>query len=168
MTFQEYIEFTRTTDIYPEDKKLFCYVTGLVSEYAEFNTLTARCVLADKMPENAVKELGDICWFATRLTDYLDALQVWNAIIQDVTQDQLINALGKLSGIANKTIRDYNGLIPEHYRELATDYLTVVWTWIHYVCKMEDLDFGLVYIKNVHKIKDRKARNVIKGDGDNR
>lgn len=76
-SFQKYLEFTRTTVIYPQDELLkFAYLAnGLASEFGEaliaVQDLAISSVYTEQSRILLQSELGDILWYLTRILDEL-------------------------------------------------------------------------------------------------
>jgi NTP pyrophosphatase (non-canonical NTP hydrolase) len=77
MTNEQYMEFTRSTAIYPKDRELEYLALGLASEAGEVCGKIKKVIRDNQgvLPE-AVKiattdELGDMLWYITRLCDSL-------------------------------------------------------------------------------------------------
>jgi NTP pyrophosphatase (non-canonical NTP hydrolase) len=78
--FQDYVDFTRTTAIYPTGNcnEAIIYLTlGLASEAGEVAGVLKKCLRDDHndiTPEvlsKLEKELGDVMWYIARITDEL-------------------------------------------------------------------------------------------------
>jgi NTP pyrophosphatase (non-canonical NTP hydrolase) len=77
MTPQEYLEFTRTTAIYPKENALGYLALGLTSEAGEVAGKLKKVirdsnnVLTDEKREAIFAEVSDVLWYMVRLTDEL-------------------------------------------------------------------------------------------------
>jgi NTP pyrophosphatase (non-canonical NTP hydrolase) len=71
MNIQEYLQFTKTTAIYPQEKFLEYLTLGLASEAGEVSGVVKKYIREDFDLEVAKdklrKELGDVMWCAIRL-----------------------------------------------------------------------------------------------------
>lgn len=80
----------------------------------------------------------------------------------------LTGEAGEVADKVKKVMRDADGIMTDDRRyEIAKEVGDVVW----YVCALaNELGFSFEDIAqmNIDKLLDRKVRNVIKGDGDNR
>lgn len=75
MTLDKYVEFTRTTSVYPganehSFSEVLYLTLGLASEAGEVAGKVKKIVRGDKVdPESYVAELGDVLWYLVRLAD---------------------------------------------------------------------------------------------------
>ena len=75
MNLKEYIEFTRTTAIYPGANdhgfnEVLYLTLGLASEAGEVAGKIKKIVRGDKIdPESYLSELSDVLWYLARLAD---------------------------------------------------------------------------------------------------
>jgi NTP pyrophosphatase (non-canonical NTP hydrolase) len=80
----------------------------------------------------------------------------------------LVNEAGEVAGVVKKIMRDDNKIVTAEKREkIISECGDVMW----YLARIaQELNFSLeeVLEKNMAKLEDRLARNVIKGSGDNR
>lgn len=72
MTFEDYQNECRKTDIYPERNKIECLTLGLASEVGEVAGIVKK-VFRDRAPvfpqEQLEKEMGDVLWYVARILD---------------------------------------------------------------------------------------------------
>lgn len=90
----------------------------------------------------------------------------------------LAEEAGEVCGKVAKHIRKHNGLLPlppnvggpldvGFRNDIAKELGDCLWM-IAAICTDYGLDLGSVMEQNIAKLKDRKARGVILGEGDNR
>lgn len=78
ITNEEYMEFTRSTAVYPKDQELVYLTLGLTSEAGECSGKVKKMirdnkgVMTPEMKASTLAELGDVAWYLTRLCDHLD------------------------------------------------------------------------------------------------
>lgn len=76
-TFNEYQEFTRETAIYPKETALQYLTLGLTGEAGEIANKVKKVIRDDngqltlEKATDIAKELGDVLWYLTRLSDEL-------------------------------------------------------------------------------------------------
>ena len=80
----------------------------------------------------------------------------------------LVNEAGEVAGKIKKLMRDDEGqLTQERFNDIVSELGDVLW----YVTAIAD-DLGIsisdIFYDNFTKLKSRKERNMIKGDGDHR
>lgn len=80
----------------------------------------------------------------------------------------LLNEAGELAGKVKKILRDKDGKIDERERERLKGELGDVLWYFTQVCTELDLTLEEVAEANLEKLRDRKKRGVIKGEGDER
>lgn len=154
----DYIEFTRTTALYPKERALEYLMYGLIDELGEY-------LESFEEPLDAKYELSDVMWYVARLFD-----ETSTPVPKDPDHHKFVEGLdlvilaSKLYGDRKKLIRDNN---PNKEKQFAKDlqnlYLGIL-AHVHYF--HGDID-EIIQI-NVDKLTDRKNRNVLKGDGDKR
>ena len=66
--------------------------------------------------------------------------------------------------ILKKTYRDFNGNMPDMYKEQLWDYLAFILQRI--LPAYADIEQAMIY--NINKLQDRKNRGTIRGEGDTR
>ena len=74
ITNQQYLEFTRTTAIYPKDRELEYLVLGLTSEAGEVAGKVKKIIrdkkeLTTNIKGTIIDECSDVLWYLTRLAD---------------------------------------------------------------------------------------------------
>lgn len=71
MEFEEFQSWSRTTAVYPKDEAIEYTYMGLVSEVGELGGIFKRIIRDETYPdrETLIKEIGDVLWYLTRLTD---------------------------------------------------------------------------------------------------
>ena len=71
-TWQDYLEFTRTTAVYPKDNELGYLMFGIIDELEEFKEKVEESDSEGYNIKEFVDELGDVCWYTARLTDHFE------------------------------------------------------------------------------------------------
>ncbi len=80
----------------------------------------------------------------------------------------LAGETGEVAERVKKLIRDDDGVLtPERREALKAELGDVLW-YVAALCSELKLSMSEVAEYNVRKLRDRKARNVIRGDGDTR
>ncbi len=80
----------------------------------------------------------------------------------------LAGETGEVAERVKKMIRDDAGVLtPQRRDALKAELGDVLW-YVAALCSELDLKLGDVATHNIAKLRDRRARNVIRGDGDNR
>jgi len=80
----------------------------------------------------------------------------------------LAGEAGEVSEKIKKIIRDKNGIINDESREEIKKELGDVLWYISALCDELKLSMEDVAETNIRKLNDRKKRNMLKGEGDNR
>lgn len=150
-----------------EGMKLVYPLLGIVGEYAE---LTQKIKSqAPCLPEEIVKEAGDVMWYVVAFC--IDAGISSHIVITDGThiaspsEDLMIDFFGYLSEAVKKYLRDGKSLDVD----TVYSYLTFIVARVVYLAhKFAGADRNTILLTNMEKLRSRKARNVIHGDGDNR
>lgn len=170
MNFQEYTRLARQTAVYPEQYKCVYPAMGLVDEMAEFiEKYSAWDYDTDDCPttDEVIDELSDIMWYYAIYCDdnKLDMATFFETRDMYPNTDYVFMQCGKLLGATKKAMRDTQ--LPVSALKVW-EYLDNIAGFINGWC----LDLGVTVEEvmeiNIKKLQDRKARNVIKGEGDNR
>ena len=170
MDFQEYTRLARQTAIYPEQYACIYPALGLVDELAEFVEKYSTwdydiddCPTTDEVTD----ELGDVLWY---FAIYCDDNKLDMSIFfetRDLYPDThtVFMQCGKLLGATKKAMRDAQ--LPVSALKVW-EYLDNIAGYINRWC----LDLGITINEamelNINKLRDRQARNVLKGSGDHR
>lgn len=163
MTFEEYQQAAvsfRTDTANNEE-----YLTlGLIAEVGEAAGKLAKRVRDGVFDEKAfVKELGDILWFVANLADYYDRK---NGLSYSFQLGDCFE-MTSVSELADKEMMEY----------LAFDSAGLVKGFggmdnivrkLSCLAKRQGYTLEQVAEINIAKLRDRQARGVIKGDGDER
>lgn len=182
MQFETYIKKTRETAIYPEDYERDYVIHGLVDELGELK----RAVMAPSKTDGAppryssghvgqvCKEMGDAFWYLARLYDHFDIeteehgrMQSLSPIDPEVGETKVEEALlaaAKINGHQKKSVRDDTDK-SEEIRKTARNIMLNLRKAAHH---LGVYDIEVVMERNLRKLFDRKERNVLSGDGDNR
>ena len=164
MTFEEYqkeaVSF-RTETANNEE-----YLTlGLIAEVGEAAGKLAKRVRDGVWDEKAfIKELGDILWFVANLADYYDknndanfSAELKNCFSEEVDGDRFDETIMRL-------LVYWVGIFLDGEDEFLADIVFEVGGF----AKRYGYTLEQVAKINIAKLRDRQARGVIKGDGDER
>ena len=80
----------------------------------------------------------------------------------------LANEAGEVLGKIKKVLRDKEGVFDQESSKAIGDELGDVLWYIAALARDLDISLEDIADKNIAKLKDRRARNVIQGSGDNR
>lgn len=183
MKFEEYIKLTRKTAVYPEeDAQSYLYV-GMMSELNEVCDKLSKSdytVVGNSFTErqytSILNEIGDVCWFAARMYDEFEVLDVGHIIeirehpvpSMKLAAKEFKKALNKLvdgSGVMSKYLRKDEGKEKELIDLISNIYYHVRIASMHLGI---DKSMSKVFQCNIDKLFDRKDRGVLRGDGDDR
>jgi len=175
-TWKDYVEFTRTTAVYPKEKELEYLLLGIIDEIGEFKLK----LIDNTSQESLIDELGDVCWYVARITDNLNMVENMLFSLDDLdeeiddefltldfalrTTDNMIMEYCRLAGNMKKFIRDGN----DSKMILAKENVLHLISYIIVIAKDLDSTIKDSILLNVDKLSDRKDRGKLKGDGDNR
>lgn len=184
--FHDYIKFTCTTAVYPEAgkgtkaaRKYASY--GLFNEIGEFVGKVKKFMRGDvpltleTAREKLLPELGDICYYVTRcLYEYQNHQFAIEEVFKSpfYIDEMIFEESNLLKDIQEQLDQlsynvDLANLI-SGVRVYAHDYWAEVFLFIHLVSYGLGSSLTEVMDDNTNKLADRLARDVIKGDGDNR
>ncbi|MDY6780501.1 MAG: MazG nucleotide pyrophosphohydrolase domain-containing protein [Halobacteria archaeon] len=191
-TFTEYREATEKTVEYPTERGVEYCTYGLAGETSETHEKVRSLDSEEDIDESTAKEFGDVLWYMTRLTVEADEMSIEDVVSRALEKvgTETTNTL-RISefqdGIANnaetRDVRYHSDIMntqPGHIQEKRkkeirdgrefdmTDELSEV--LVHVTLSIEASGYKLenVVQNNVDKLLDRKERDVIKGEGDDR
>lgn len=163
MTYNEYQELTKTTDIRPQtavvNLRLMCSICGLIEELEELEETFYNCNAITK-EDNILSEAGDVLYYIASCAIETGISMEEIARITLLDNEKYVNP----AKILKKTYRDFNGTMPDHYKTRFHEYLALLLQCI--VPAYIDIEEAMTY--NIAKLQDRLERNCIKGDGDTR
>lgn len=171
----QYIEFCRTTAIYPDAMsgnpvELLYLSNGLVGEVLELEEVFD-APITEREISNVKAELGDVCWYAARYIDTLGqdfhhsfvSFQVRG--IQDALQ-KMCRAAGDLCNRTKKIYRD--GQCSQETTERILRDLKLILLAVSYIADQEGESLESVLVYNQAKLTKRLNENKLGGSGDNR
>lgn len=194
MNLKEYQEKARSTALYhigedyDIDISMIYPGLGLVGECGEVAEKVKKLYrddngkLTEERKEGIKKELGDCCWYLSNLcSDTNSDLQICYEMksvsqIQMVRQmawPQLVLHMNRCASIIAEALEswyyDYNCRLGEHNRFMAISYnVTKILVCIKELASRCNCTLEEIYTSNIEKLLSRKARGVIKGEGDDR
>lgn len=176
MNILDYANAARATAIYPNRGKNLAYAAfGLIEEAGELKEKVAALDV-----KGAVLEMGDVCWYFIASCDEaklnageLFALALLNpASLFDpyIQTDALVAETARIAGYVKKAIRDDGGHpSPERQKKIAASLVKVM---AHIIAIADYPQYNTtiegLFAANIQKLGERKAKNLIKGDGDYR
>lgn len=172
MNFQEYLAATRETAHYAgvgtSVGALYC-LAGLLEERAELASAANNYYQGwPNAHLDVLKEAGDILWYACRLAEDAGvAGAVLGGYQWDPQQVQGLEVYGpdpfRLTALARSVKRHHRDGTP-----LDCDAVRAVLEELSSAVRCTGLSLHEVAEANIKKLRDRKARGVIGGSGDNR
>lgn len=183
MDFEEYIKLTRETAVYPDEYERDYVIHGLVDELGELYSaiedpdgLIQERHMSSKHVKKIEQEMGDVAWYIARVIDHFEFYEfekLWNPESNKVkldpergknlVQSSLLCAT-RINGHQKKSVRDEGNREKQIREELRKILMNIQKAAHHFGLR----DFDVVTRRNIDKLFDRKARDVIHGDGDNR
>lgn len=185
MDFEYYTEKTAELAVYPEDYERDYVIHGLVDEIGELartvktvpdiNSPISPSRMGNVHVQQICKEMGDAMWYLSRLCDHFDfdISTDLNKNLQIDTADSdegerqvelAFMAAAEINGHQKKSVRDDADKVDE-IRVNVREIVKALRKAAHHL-GVHDLD--VVMERNLDKLFDRKERNVLHGDGDNR
>ena len=80
----------------------------------------------------------------------------------------LANEAGEVAGKLKKLFRDKNGIVNQEFKDMMIGELGDVMWYLAETCTQLEISLSDIADANILKLESRKARDVIKGSGDNR
>lgn len=178
MEFSTYVQMTRETAVYPESYERDYVIHGLVDEIGELletveSAPSGQPVTGAEHTEQICKEMGDCTWYLARLVDHFDFdlsdVRPPNYSRREfdrgksLVKDNLILA-ARINGHQKKSVRDD----ADKEDEIKSAVWRIYKNFHAAVHHFGLYDLNVVLETNLNKLFDRKDRDVIKGDGDER
>jgi NTP pyrophosphatase (non-canonical NTP hydrolase) len=143
MDAEEYQRLCRLTDLYGPDN----IPEGVPEDGYKVWLLEYRALCASG-------ELGE-------LTDKMTVLVIDSLL-------RLVSHIGKLDNKSKKLRRDFNGILTQEMRDGLKHELGDIMWYLTTICTILGISLEDVMVKNITTLLDRKERDKIQGDGDNR
>ena len=80
----------------------------------------------------------------------------------------LAGEAGEVANKVKKIYRDHDGVLTDEYKQILSDELGDCLWYVAAIASELGVTLGKVAMDNVNKLADRKIRNQLGGDGDNR
>ncbi len=109
---------------------------------------------------------SDFAWYQERSADTWGPIETNHPIVYPTLG--LTNEAGEFAGKIKKIFRDKGGVISDEDREALKSELGDVLWYLTQICTQLDLDLSDVARANIAKLRSRKRRGRIGGDGDSR
>ena len=165
MTYNEYQELTKTTDVRNAtatvNLRLMCSICGILEELEE---------LEDKAWDLSINEVSNDLDILSECSDvlwYIASIGIETGITMEELRLRELPVNNKFTNpakILKKTYRDFNGNMPDMYKQQLWDYLAFTLQCI--LPTYADVEQAMIY--NINKLQDRKNRGTIRGEGDRR
>lgn len=183
MNLKTYYEKAISTAIYPNQGKNVKYpLFGLIGEIGELAEQIKKQYrdddgkITDERKNKIKFELGDIIWYvANTCREFqIDFSQLDKAddLTRYMTPNEPLGILADMSQcFIELTAIDApceNSPTKSVFRNAAIGSLEILFLDIGKMCELYDLDINDIMKSNIEKLLDRKDRNVIKGEGDER
>jgi len=152
MNLQEYQKISRQSAIYPGiGDNLWYPVLGIIGEYLEWKTALSS--------DDKFKEAGDFAWYCVQAFSEMNE-DVAQLEVRQINQEDDLICLMRMSEGVKKSYRD--GKTREK-QNIIKENICHLWNLVIREDSQEKILQG-----NLSKIKDRKARKVLQGEGDSR
>lgn len=169
----DYQDAAVKTSIIPAKLSLVYPTLGLCGEVGEL----VKSVLGED--EGTSKEIGDVMWYAANVAADMDMLlsvvckrktfptkgDYWG--IDDVLEELSIRC-GEVAENVKKTLRDDKGVMGDKRQKNIANALKEIFSLLASIADNNDTSLKDCADENIKKLQSRKARGVLKGDGDNR
>lgn len=190
-TFDDYEKFTDDMAIYPDAKKDLWYPTlGLNGEAGEVAEKIKKILrkdyeLTDKIKVDIVLELGDVLYYATRISMALN-IKLKELFVDYITFEDFeehVNKIGisdkeglvhfvlrinKFAGLIGDKVDSNNGNLDGMEKVLVKCFLRNILYYITKSANALNLKLTDVVNLNVSKLSHRKDTDKVKGSGDHR
>lgn len=128
--------------------------------------------------KNLEKEIGDVLWYVANLAAEMgivlegDFVSLQHNRVQSLTVEEdllwAVAHVGRAQEVVKKVIRDKDGSYDDEDRTKVASVLDSVLKFLCHVCFQMGFVLDCVAQGNLDKLNDRKKRDVLQGDGDDR
>ena len=197
MNLTEYQEKARSTAIYLdiENSKIIYPALGIIGECGEVAEKVKKLIRDDENNLTSyrkmaiAKELGDCCWYLANICCDVDLelnmmyeMRGYSTIhkIHKLTLPQLVFYMNRCANSIAELLEFWyydnkrspytdgeNAFKTDHKSQICPHVSQIV-TCIEEIAKRCDFTLQEIYVANIKKLLDRKERDVLKGEGDNR
>ena len=155
--FPWFMDHVKTSLIKKSFSPLY-FTVGLVEEVAE---LSEALNSLSRSEENIASEVGDVCWYAYGLCQALE--DVTPVPGDDDGDTDLLGAVGRLCGSIKKWSRgDQDWAV---FRPRVQGHVSQL---LGVVTRVSPVSLESAMRSNIEKIRSRRERGVVRGDGSNR
>jgi NTP pyrophosphatase (non-canonical NTP hydrolase) len=163
MDLATYAVEARKTAVFNPAYKITYPALGLVDEAAEF----VEKFWGSYSDDDRIAELGDLLWYFSAVCDFagLDLDSHFETNSTDTFSENMFILIGKIAGIAKKSVRDSNGVVDKLKLYPLLDDLAGM---MNAFCDELNTTIEDVAEQNIAKLRSRQERGVIQGSGDNR
>lgn len=169
-----YSQQAATSAVYPTDAADWYLALGIADEAGE---VMGKLVDGGK-PSEILAECGDVLWYASQLARHhglnlkelvRDALLSYESGDHSVVAACAVIAAqaGSVAGVTKKVLRG-DRITPSDVRRRIGVSIGLVFLAVHTIAEKYGSSLQTVMQQNLDKLEDRKARGVIRGDGDTR
>ena len=156
--FPWFMDHVKTSLIKKSFSPLY-FTVGLVEEVAELSEALASLPRSE---ENIMSEVGDVCWYAYGLCQALEDVTPVPSDDDDGDTDLLV-AVGRLCGSIKKWSRgDQEWTV---FRPRVQGHVSHL---LGVVRRVSPVSLEIAMRSNIEKIRSRRERGVVRGDGNNR
>ena len=169
MNLKEYSKIVDETAIYPQEVKHFGVAYTLIGMWDEMNEYMEKVNTLDKYTKEEINaEIFDVIWYICAFCKEvgLDFSQIITDAMmnEEPNDDQMETDVNpfRMFGLIKKYYRDGKELDKEKISSMLVSFASSLLEDV----SLRDLKEGLQ--ANYDKLMDRRNRNVVSGDGDNR
>lgn len=164
MNWKEYQAKAITTATHDtKEKALACFLFGILGEWSELEDKINSGVKDDLIK----KELGDYSWYVANYAYKLGITSIKPEYVSFMVYEPW-KVIAEFQEKNKKWYRDKNWQLDEEDMAVVNKYLSLLYGFFLEMCKARNYNPSDIYVMNIEKLFDRKARGVIKGSGDER
>lgn len=174
MTPADYASQSKEFALYPKTATTYPFL-GLAGEGGELLAAISTFGLKPINRENVLKEIGDVCWYfaeVCRVTGLSFEAMIGFDEHKDIESVNppldLPTTIAAICELAKKSLRDEGGAWGEERKARLEAQLRRLGLVILCCCRRYGWPLSDVLLANIQKLTDRRDRNKLKGDGDNR
>ena len=179
MNLKKYYKLAISTAIYPNQGKNLQYpLLGLIGEIGEVAEKIKKYIrddngtMTERRKEQIKNELGDVMWYIASICRELKLnftyINRYSENDKYMTPDKILDIIADMTNCfieLNSMVPFFNNKI---YREASEHIMQILFLDIAQICDLYNICIEDVLESNIKKLLDRKSRNVIRGDGDDR
>lgn len=143
----------------------------------ETSELLEKILISSWISDDIIKEMGDVLWYISQCamehSTPMSTLCAYNFNIEQFDNQLeiagfIVIQAGRYCEIIKKCLRDNNGYVSKDIRSKLIECLGQAFFGVRALCSNHNISIQNVMKSNIDKLRSRKERGMLSGQGDNR